>query len=156
MSTKNDFLYRFPPDLDLETKPVLKAATVAHRYLAELKGLAHTIPNEAILINTLSLQEAKDSSEIENIVTTHDELFKADLFLETSSLSAKEAARYAQALREGFVRVKQSGLLTNNQIIEIQQILEQNRAGFRAPVITMVLPGISVSINAVFTMESVP
>jgi len=142
MNTNSDFLYRFPPDVDLETKPVLKAVAVAHRYLAELKGLACTIPNEAILINTLSLQEAKDSSEIENIVTTHDELFKADLFLETSSLSAKEAALYAQALREGFVRVKQSGLLTNNQILEIQQILEQNRAGFRK------LPGTELKNHA--------
>lgn len=131
MSKNNDFLYRFPPEVDLETKPVLKAAVIAHRYLAELKGLASSIPNEAILINTLSLQEAKDSSEVENIVTTHDELFKADLFEETSNSAAKETARYAQALREGFFMVKEKGFLTNNQILDIQQILEQNRAGFR-------------------------
>ena len=131
MNTNIDFLYRFPPDVDLETKPILKALAVAHRYLAELKGLALSIPNESILINTLSLQEAKDSSEIENIVTTHDELFKADSFAEMSTPSAKEVALYAQALREGFMTVKETGLLTNNQIIEIQQILEQNRAGFR-------------------------
>jgi len=131
MITNLGFLHTFPPAMDLETKPVLKAVAVAHRYLAELKGLALTIPNEAILVNTLSLQEAKDSSEIENIVTTHDELFKANLFVETSSPAAKEAALYARALREGFFRVKQTGLLSNNQILELQQILEQNRAGFR-------------------------
>jgi len=131
MNTDSDFLYRFPPDMDLETKPVLKAMAVAHRYLAELKGLALSIPNESILINTLSLQEAKDSSEVENIVTTHDELFKADLFAEISNPAAKETVRYAQALREGFITVKETGLLTNNQILDIQQILEQNRAGFR-------------------------
>ncbi len=150
MSTNIDFLYRFPPDVDLETKPVLKAVAVAHRYLAELKGLALTIPNEAILINTLSLQEAKDSSEIENIVTPHDELFKADLFMETSSPAAKEAALYAQALREGFMRVKESGLLTNNQILEIQQILEQNRAGFRK------LPGTELKNHATGEMVYTP
>lgn len=66
----------------LETRAVLKRAAEAHRYLAELKGVAASIPNEAILINTLSLQEAKDSSEIENIVTTHDALYKANLFTE--------------------------------------------------------------------------
>jgi Fic family protein len=72
---------RLPLDniAELETRPVLKKTAEAHRYLAELKGVAATIPNEAILINTLSLQEAKDSSEIENIVTTHDELYKANL-----------------------------------------------------------------------------
>ncbi len=72
-----------------------------------------------------------DSSEVENIVTTHDELLKADLFGRTSNLAAKETARYAQALREGFATVKRTGILTNSQILEIQQILEQNRAGFR-------------------------
>ena len=131
MNANIDFLYRFPPDLDLETKPVLKAAVTAHRYLAELKGLALSIPNESILINTLSMQEAKDSSEVENIVTTHDELFKESLFEETPNSAAKETARYARALREGFFAVKESGLLTNNQILDIQQILERNRAGFR-------------------------
>ena len=65
-----------------ETRAVLKKVAEAHRYLAELKGIAASIPNEAILINTLALQEAKDSSEVENIVTTHDELYKANLFEE--------------------------------------------------------------------------
>lgn len=131
MGTNLNFLYSFPPEMDLETKPVLKAVAVAHRHLAELKGSVRSIPNEAILINTLSFQEAKDSSEIENIVTTHDELFKADLFAESSTPAAKETALYAQALREGFFRVKKTQLLTNNQLLEIQQILEQNHAGFR-------------------------
>src|SRR5688572_21302958 len=62
----------------LETPAVLKLAVVAHRRLAELKGAAGTIPNESILIETLGLQEAKDSSEVENIVTTNDDLFRAD------------------------------------------------------------------------------
>ncbi len=62
-----------PPDKDLETRAILKKLPSAHRYLAELKGISATIPNETILINTLALQEAKDSSAIENIITTHDE-----------------------------------------------------------------------------------
>ena len=71
------------PNIELwETRSVLKKTAEAHRYLAELKGVAASIPNEAILINTLALQEAKDSSEVENIVTTHDELYKANLFEE--------------------------------------------------------------------------
>jgi Fic family protein len=59
-----------------ETLAILKKLASSSRQLAELKGIAATIPNQGILINTVGLQEAKDSSEIENIVTTHDELFK--------------------------------------------------------------------------------
>src|SRR5665811_1285406 len=88
-----------PPDTDLETKPILKRLASAHRYLAELKGKSATIPNENILINTLALQEAKDSSAIENIITTHDELYKSLLFENLfSNASAKEVSRYADAL----------------------------------------------------------
>lgn len=63
---------------DVETKIILKKASKAHQALAELKGIAKSIPNEAILINKLSLQEAKESSAIENIITTHDELYKSN------------------------------------------------------------------------------
>jgi len=73
---------RLPPDVDLESVPILKALARANRALAELKGRAATIPNQGILIETLALQEAKASSEIENIVTTQDELFQAALFPE--------------------------------------------------------------------------
>ena len=69
---------QLPLPYDLETKDVLKKLIHAHRALAELKGVTEIIPNQSILISTLSLQEAKDSSAIENIVTTHDELYKSD------------------------------------------------------------------------------
>ena len=115
-----------------ESKAVLKALAKASRKLAELKGIAATIPNQGILINTLGLQEAKDSSAIENIVTTHDELFKDDALPEDfASASAKEVLRYRQALRTGFDLIRNTGLLTVNHIIQIQAELEQNSAGFR-------------------------
>ncbi|MEI9986136.1 MAG: Fic family protein [Aliidongia sp.] len=121
-----------PLDIDLETKPVLKKLSGAHRALAELKGVAGLMPNEAILINTLSLQEAKDSSAIENIITTHDDLFRSDaLANQFTSLAAKEVYNYARALREGFQTVRRTGLITNNDILMIQATLEGNRAGFR-------------------------
>jgi Fic family protein len=121
-----------PPQSDLETKVILKKLPSVHRRLAELKGVAATIPNESILINTLALQEAKDSSAIENIITTHDELYKAQLFEDLiSNASAKEVNNYAEALKHGFDLVRNNKLLTTNYIIEIQQILEQNDAGFR-------------------------
>lgn len=121
-----------PLPVDLETKPVLKKIAAARSALAELKGAASGIPNESILINTLSLQEAKDSSAIENIVTTHDELYRTDtLAKQFATVSAKEVHSYADALRRGFGIVKQTGVLTNNHIIQIQSIIEENSAGFR-------------------------
>ncbi|MEP7169124.1 MAG: Fic family protein [Bacteroidota bacterium] len=121
-----------PPKKDLETKPILKRLASAHRYLAELKGKAATIPNENILINTLALQEAKDSSAIENIITTHDELYKALLFENLfSNASAKEVNRYADALKLGFALVREKKIITQNHILTIQRTLEQNDAGYR-------------------------
>lgn len=122
-------------DLDFdrfETPAILKRLASASRKLAELKGIASSIPNQEILINTLGLQEAKDSSEIENIVTTHDALFKGDVFPASfANPAAKEVLRYRQALRLGFTHVIESGLITSNHIIEIQTELERNNAGFR-------------------------
>ena len=121
-----------PLAIELETVPVLKKAASAHRYLAELKGMSRSIPNQSILLNTLALQEAKDSSAIENIITTHDELFREELFPEyASNASAKEVKNYVTALKRGFDLVQQSSLLTNNHILSIQEALENNRAGFR-------------------------
>lgn len=121
-----------PPSIELETKKILKSTTAANRYLAELKGVSETIPNRSILINTLALQEAKDSSEIENIITTHDEMYKAELYSDlVSSSAAKEVQSYAQALRTGFSLVRKDQLLTCNHILAIQEILEKNDAGFR-------------------------
>ena len=123
---------QLPLDLDIESKLILKSLPKAHAALAELKGIASTIPNQNILINTLSLQEAKDSSAIENIITTHDELYKSELnFKSVKSLEAKEVQNYISALKRGFFLISQKGLLTNSVILEIQQTIEKNRAGFR-------------------------
>lgn len=115
-----------------ETPLILKKLAIASRKLAELKGMAASIPNQGILINTLLTQEAKDSSAIEHIVTTHDEIFEENVFPEAfANPAAKEVSRYRQALHIGFTKVRQSALLTVNHILEIQAELEQNNAGFR-------------------------
>lgn len=115
-----------------ETRSVLKQCADAHRHLAELKGMAASIPNEAILINTLALQEAKDSSEIENIVTTQDDLYKEELQIEShSSAAAKEVRNYVAALKYGFAQVRVSKIIRLDDIFQIQQIIESNRAGLR-------------------------
>ncbi len=121
-----------PLQMEIETKAVLKKVANAHKALATLKGVVTTIPNESILISTLSLQEAKDSSAIENIVTTHDELFQSDVIAKQfASIAAKEVHSYANALRNGFEQVRKTGILTNNYILHIQQSIESNNAGFR-------------------------
>lgn len=122
---------KLPLDRTLETKPVLKKIVSANRALAELKGVAKTIPNQTILINALALQEAKDSSEIENIVTTHDELYRANVSSTNASNEAKEVQRYREALYRGFALIRENDLLLKKHIVEIQRVLEDNSAGIR-------------------------
>lgn len=115
-----------------ETPAVLKRLAAASRQLAEFKGVVASIPNQQILVNTLGIQEAKDSSEIENIVTTHDELFReASSPNHMGNAAAKEVLRYRQALRAGLDLVRTTGVLTSNHIMRIQRELELNEAGFR-------------------------
>lgn len=134
-----------------ETPAILRRLASSSRKLAELKGIAASMPNQGILINTLGLQEAKDSSEIENIVTTHDELFKEDVLPEAfANSAAKEVLRYRQALRVGFDLVRSSGLLTSNHIVQIQGELERNNAGFRK------LPGTALRDGAGRTVYTPP
>lgn len=134
---------KLPLGYDLETKAILKQVIRAKSKLSELKGVAATIPNEAILISSLTLQEAKDSSEIENIVTTQDDLYKADLNIQKKFITAatKEVLNYREAIQFGFSLVRQDKVLSNNRIIQIQERLEQNKAGFRT------LPGTTLKRN---------
>ncbi len=132
LQNRDIMLKKLQIERDIETKKVLKKLASAHRALAELKGVVSIIPNENILINTLGLQEAKDSSAIENIITTHDDIYKADLNIEGfKSLNAKEVQNYISALKKGFALISKKKILTNNDIIEIQSELEKNKAGFR-------------------------
>ena len=124
-----------PDDLpltkDIESKSILKKALEANKALAELKGTARTIPNQAILINALALQEAKDSSEIENIVTTHDELYRSLVSSNNVSHAAKEVQRYREALYRGLELTTTQNLLLTRHIVEVQGVLEENNAGIR-------------------------
>jgi len=120
-----------PPDVDLETKSVLRQLARANRALAELKGYAATIPNKHILINAITINEAKDSSAIENIITTHDELYKAMSQTGYKNPAAKEVVSYRTALWYGYQLVKEQEMITTNMIIEIHSQIENNRAGIR-------------------------
>lgn len=122
-----------PLDFDFETKNILRQLSKSNRRLAELKGVALTIPNENILLSSLVLQEALDSSAVENIVTTSDELYRAELDIkgEISNAAAKEVLNYRQAMQVGFEMVRKKKLLTLNVVKQIQKELEHNNADFR-------------------------
>lgn len=126
-----------PLPYDLETKAVLRQLAQSHRRLAELKGLARTMPNEHILVSTLTLQEAKESSEVENIITTQNDVFSADIQEKDSikNPAVKEVLNYYDAISAGYMLVKEKQMLTTNIIKQIQERLEGNHAGYRsAPV----------------------
>lgn len=128
----NNNLKLLPPAVDIETKVILKKCISVSRNLAELKGATNEIPNPSILINSLILKEAKSSSEIENIITTNDDLYKAFTSSATNiNASTKEVLNYREALWTGFNKLKSTRLLTTNTFIEVVQILKQNTASIR-------------------------
>ena len=127
-------LKKLPPKREkVETIKILRQANSASTSLAELKGIARLIPNQAMLINAIVLQEAKDSSEIENIITTQDDLYKAlTVYKANISPETKEVVNYRKALFKGFELLKEQGFLRVNDIITIQQELVGNSAGIRS------------------------
>jgi len=127
-------LEKLPPLREkVETMEILRQTNKATAALAELKGIARTIPNQIMLINAVVLQEAKDSSEIENIITTQDELYKALTISEKYvSPETKEVVNYRKAILQGYDLVKKQGFLKVNDIVNIQQKLVDNTAGIRS------------------------
>lgn len=121
-----------PPETELENSEILKAAIDANKALAELKGIAKTIPNQAILVNTLPMQEARSSSEIENVLTTNDRLYEAlAAKTEEQDPQTKEVIRCKVALWEGYEKLKKNNLLTTNIFIGIFQKIKETTAGVR-------------------------
>lgn len=122
-----------PPKKEVESKIVLKKAASSHRYLAELKGIANTIPNQSILINSLILQEARSSSEIENVITTNDELFKAfSSGAKSIDPQTKEVLGYRQALWMGYERLMKRRVFSTNLFVDIFRTIKQSDEGIRA------------------------
>ncbi|MGE0771364.1 MAG: Fic family protein [Cyclobacteriaceae bacterium] len=121
-----------PPVEDLETNEILKACIQAHRALAKLEGSLSHLPNPAIPLDSIGLQEAKVSSEIENIITTHDELYQyAVAEKAVAATTTKEVLHYKEALWHGYQHVKSKGVLTSNLFVQLVQIIKENQAGIR-------------------------
>ena len=123
-------LPELPPEREkIETVKVLRQLVKSSIVLAELKGLAFTLPNPSILLNAVVLKEARASSEIENVITTQDKLYQA---LSAKGIEAdpstKEVLRYREAMLYGAKFIKEKGFLSTNAIVSIQKILEENNA----------------------------
>jgi Fic family protein len=115
-----------------ESPEILRHLAKASRHLGELNGLCASLPDPQLLINTIVLQESKDSSAIENIVTTQDELYKAASEEGTANHAAKEILSYREALYVGLEKMTtQQNLLTTNTMVEIVQTIKQNKSGIR-------------------------
>ena len=119
---------KLPLDYNFYTTKITKKVISANKALAELNGVSQKMPNQKILINSLSLQEAKDSSEIESIITTHDELYKAIIDKTYFSKETKEVENYIEALLSSFKKIKKNKIITNRDILYIQELLEKNDA----------------------------
>ena len=118
-------------NVNLKTNKILEQLTVSSRALAELKGYANTIPNMHILINAVTINEAKDSSAIENIVTTHDDIYKVLTESGYKEENAKEVVDYRNAIWAGYEQIKKDGFINTNTIVKIQGMIEHNNAGIR-------------------------
>lgn len=134
MNPQNPFnnLQPLPPKQDVETKAVLKKAIDANRSLAEFKGTCQRLPNPELLINSIVLQESKDSSAIENIVTTQDALYRAVISpLDTVPSDTKEVLAYREAIYAGWNMMKENNLLLGKTAVHIMQRIKQTDASFR-------------------------
>lgn len=118
-------------DYDLKTPRILESLNEASRSLAELKGFSNSIPNQYILINAITINEAKDSSEIENIVTTHDSIYKVLTESGFKDESAKEVVDYRSAIWRGYEIIKEKEFISTNILVELQGMIEHNKAGIR-------------------------
>lgn len=134
MKYNKDFPYNnlpnLPPEGFEESNELLKHLAIASRHLGELNGLCESLPDPGLLINTIVLQESKDSSAIENIVTTQDELYKATTEEATDNHAAKEVLSYREALYEGLQKMQsQENLLLTGTVLNVVQTIKKMTPG---------------------------
>jgi len=121
-----------PPQAEIESITILKKTIAASRALSELKGAITNLPNPTLFIDTINLQEAQASSAIENIITTHDELFKASIAEKKNDNPAtKEVMHYKDALWFGVKEIEKRPILTTNLFIAVMQIIKENQSSIR-------------------------
>jgi Fic family protein len=141
-----NYLPPLPPEAEIETPVTLKAAIEANRLLAELKGKSESLPNPSVLVDNMVLQEAKASSEIENVVTTNDKLFTAlSAGDKTTDPQTKEVLRYRQALWRG-VNYLSEHPFTSELFTELVQMITESDTGIRTDPGTVIANPVSREI----------
>lgn len=133
-------------DYDLKTPRILETLNEASRSLAELKGFANSIPNQHILINAITINEAKDSSAIENIVTTHDSIYKVLTESGFKEEAAKEVVDYRSAIWHGYEIIKEKGFISTNVLVELQSMIEPSKIGVRKTIGTNLVNSVTGQI----------
>jgi len=123
-------MHKLPINYNYDDVDILKALSKANNKLGELNGLIRLLPNPHIILNAVTLGEAKESSEIENIVTTFDEIFK-EITLKTNNVNSKEVVGYRQAILSGYSNLINNGYISTNMIVDIHSIIEPNVGGIR-------------------------
>jgi Fic family protein len=131
---------KLPLGINLNKVEILKQLNDANHHIGELKGILKLLPNPNVVLSLINLSESKDSSAIENIITTYDEIFREIVSNKPLGGKPKEVMKYKRAIEYGLDLIKQKGFISTNILVEIQNIIEPNKGGIRK------LPG-TVIIN---------
>ncbi len=124
-------LERLPFDIDLNTIDILKKLSVANNQIGELKGIINILPNPNLILSLVNISESKDSSAIENIITTYEDIYKEMVTKKPISKASKEVLNYKKAIEYGFQQLQDKGFISTNSIIEIQRMIEPHKGGIR-------------------------
>jgi len=124
-------MHKLPFHVDLNTIELLKQLNVANNQIGELKGILKLLPEPNIVLSLINIGESKDSSAIENIITTYDEIYKQIVTDDPSGGKPKEVIHYKHAVDAGFRLIREKGFISTNAIIEIQKIVEPTKGGIR-------------------------
>ncbi|QMS86040.1 Fic family protein [Candidatus Xianfuyuplasma coldseepsis] len=122
---------KLPFNVNLDTIKILKELNLANNSIGELKGVMNLLPNPNIIFSLLAIGESKDSSAIENIITTYEDIYKEMITKKPISKAAKEVNNYKLAMEVGFNELKEKGFISTNTIIRVQEIIEPNKGGIR-------------------------
>ena len=120
-----------PFNVNLDTIQILKELNKANNSIGELKGIMNLLPNPNIILSLLAVGESKDSSAIENIVTTYEDIYKEMITKKPISKAAKEVNNYKKAIEIGFKELKEKGFISTNSLVNIQKVIEPNKGGIR-------------------------
>lgn len=122
---------KLPFEINLNEVNILKALNIANNKIGELKGMINTLPNPNLILSLISISESKDSSAIENIITTYDEIYKELVTNAPKEGKSKEIINYNSAINCGFKLIKDKGFISTNDIIKIHSKIEADKGGIR-------------------------